>query len=574
MSNDNPVLLRPATPPEVEVARWRGFEPGREILAAGTTYSTNGRALTCDIVFERDVAVPLADGTIVYADVFRPTTSDPVPAILAWSPYGKQGGFFHLDMFPNRVGVPEEATSGLEKFEGPDPAFWCEHGYAVVNVDARGCFASEGDIQFFSPQEARDGYDVIEWIAEQEWCADSVTMAGNSWLAASQWRIASTRPPHLMAIAPWEGWTDPYRDICMWGGIPDEVNPDSLIGFGRNNAEDIGAMMKAHPLIDEYWRSKIAEIEAINVPVYAVASWTNPFHVRGTLDAFTRLDADRSWLRVHNTHEWPDLYQYEDDLLRFFDHVIKGSANGWQDTPRVRLSVLDPGGVDTINRPESEYPLARTIAKAYYLDAATSTLTDEQPGSTASTAYAATDGTAEFRYTFVEDTELTGPLKLRVFVETTQGNDLDLYVYIRKLNSHGQLRLAEFVPGAEMVGNKGALRASHRELDISASTPLVPVHAHEHEQPLRPGEIVALEVPIRPLGMFWHAGEQLQVLLSARNLQPAEAHVSGNLPDIPFSTGVPLDTSVKAIRVHTGGQYDSHLLVSYVPTTTGSATSH
>ena len=76
--------------------------------------------------------------------------------------------------------------------------------------------------------------------------------------------------------------------------------------------------------------------------------------------------------------------------------------------------------------------------------------------------------------------------------------------------------------------------------------------------------IVALEIPIRPLGMFWRAGEQLQVLLSALNLQPAELHVSGNLPDTAFSTGVP-DPSRKAIRVHTGGDHDSHLLVSYIP---------
>ncbi|ATQ30219.1 acylase [Rhodococcus ruber] len=551
------------------MARWRGFEPGQTVLQTGTTYSPNGRRLTCDIVFERDVEIPLADGTIVYADVFRPTTSDPVPAILAWSPYGKQGGFFHLDMFPNRVGVPEEATSGLEKWEGPDPAYWCAHGYAVVNVDPRGCFESGGDIEFFSPQEARDGFDVIEWIAGQQWCADAVTMSGNSWLGASQWLIAATQPPHLAAIAPWEGFTDAYRDVCMWGGIPDEVNPDSLANFGRNNVEDIGAMMKAHPLMDDYWRSKIVDIEAINVPVYVVASWTNPFHVRGTLDAFTRLDADRSWLRVHNTHEWPDLYQNEDDLLRFFDHVTKGIDNGWPETPRVRLSVLDPGGTDIVDRPETEYPLARAVTKAYYLDAASSTLSDELPSSPASTSYSAEDGTAEFRYTFTEDTELTGALKLRVFVDTTEGDDLDLYVYIRKLDAQGRLQLTEFVPGAEMVGNKGALRASHRELDTRASTPLAPVHTHEHEQPLHPGEIVALEVPIRPLGMLWHAGEQLQVLLSSKNLQPAELHVAGNLPDTPFSTGAP-DTTRRAIRVHTGGEYDSHLLVSHVPPATES----
>lgn len=180
-------------------------------------------------------------------------------------------------------------------------------------------------------------------------------------------------------------------------------------------------------------------------------------------------------------------------------------------------------------------------------------------------------GSAEFRCTFTEDTELTGPLKLRVFVEITQGDDCDVYAYIRKLDAEGRVQLTEFVPGAEMVGNKGQLRASHRELDEAASTPLVPVHTHAHEQRLEPGAIVPVEIPIRPLGMLWHAGEQLQVLLSGRNLQPAEAHVSGNLPDIPFSTGAPSDAAVKSIRVHTGGEYDSLLTVSYVPPNGSSA---
>jgi uncharacterized protein len=564
MTSDYEVLFRPAAPPETDVARWRGFEPDTRTLTAGETFSTNGRVLTCDIVFERDVEIPVSDGTVLYADVFRPASDEPVPAILAWSPYGKQGGFFHLDMFPNRVGVPEAATSGLEKFEGPDPAFWCANGYAVVNVDARGTFASEGDIQFFSPQESADGYDVIEWIAGQTWCADAVTMSGNSWLGASQWRIAATRPPHLRAIAPWEGWTDPYRDICMWGGVPDEVNPDSLIGFGRNQVEDIGAMMKAHPFIDSYWRDKVADIEAIDVPVYAVASWTNPFHVRGTLDAFTRLEPGRSWLRVHNTHEWPDLYQNEDDLLRFFDHVTKGLDNGWPNMPRVRLSILDPSGTDVVNRPENEYPLARAVARPLYLDAAAASMSDT-PTAPATTVYDAVNGTTEFRYPFGEDTELTGPLKLRIHVEAINADDVDLYVYVRKLDVEGRLRLTEFVPGAEMVGNKGVLRASHRELDRSASSPLIPVHTHEREERLRPGQVVALDIPIRPLGMFWRAGEQLEVLLSATNLQPAELHVSGNVAATPFSSGEP-GADLPAIRIHTGGERDSHLLVSHVPT--------
>lgn len=102
-----------------------------------------------------------------------------------------------------RAGVPRSAVSGLQKWEGPDPAEWCPHGYAVVNCDARGAFTSEGDIYVHSYREAFDAVDLIEWLAEQPWCDGQVALVGNSWLALMQWRIASLRPKGLAAIAPW-----------------------------------------------------------------------------------------------------------------------------------------------------------------------------------------------------------------------------------------------------------------------------------------------------------------------------------------------------------------------------------
>ena len=80
-------------------------------------------------------------------DVFRPVYNKKVPALLVWSPYGKSGaGFFTLELVPGRSGVAASKPSGMEKFEGLDPAEWVGRGYAIVNVDARGGFNSEGDI--------------------------------------------------------------------------------------------------------------------------------------------------------------------------------------------------------------------------------------------------------------------------------------------------------------------------------------------------------------------------------------------------------------------------------------------
>ena len=73
--------------------RWKQFDPATEVLPAGWRKDEGRRALDEDIIFERDICIVLRDGCKIYADVFRPPGSEneKVPAILAWSPYGKQG---------------------------------------------------------------------------------------------------------------------------------------------------------------------------------------------------------------------------------------------------------------------------------------------------------------------------------------------------------------------------------------------------------------------------------------------------------------------------------------------------
>jgi predicted acyl esterase len=121
------------------------FDPGTRTLAAGFQLDPNYRALASDIVFEKDIAVTLRDGITICIDVLRPAGVSKAPVIIAWSPYGKSSG-----MSPNRkalfglLGMDAELKSGLEKFEGPDPAYWCAHGYAICNPDPRGIGRSEG----------------------------------------------------------------------------------------------------------------------------------------------------------------------------------------------------------------------------------------------------------------------------------------------------------------------------------------------------------------------------------------------------------------------------------------------
>ena len=108
---------------------------------------------------------------------------DKVPVLIAWSPYGKTAGTAprYIGLF-NMLGMGNKWSSGLTKFEGPDPDYWCAQGYAVCNPDPRGIARSEGDITMIGSQEAYDAYDLIEWLATQEWCNGKTALTGTSYL--------------------------------------------------------------------------------------------------------------------------------------------------------------------------------------------------------------------------------------------------------------------------------------------------------------------------------------------------------------------------------------------------------
>ena len=226
--NDSyPVIYRRNQDIKSPRARYPGFKPDKKILKAGTVRREGAKVLPSDIVFERDVGVKLRDGITIYTDVFRPTGNSKVPAIIAWGPYGKQIGGQWLDDVPGRAGVPLSANSEFQKFEAPDPAYWVDKGYAILNPDARGAYYSEGNTTYWGRQLAEDGYDFVEWAAAQPWCNGKVAFSGNSYLAISQWFIGAANPPHLAALAPWEGFQDSYREASRRGGI---ANP----GFGKS----------------------------------------------------------------------------------------------------------------------------------------------------------------------------------------------------------------------------------------------------------------------------------------------------------------------------------------------------
>ena len=557
------------------------FDPGTRVLPAGFQTAPQFCPIPVDIVLEKDTAVTLRDGTTIYVDVFRPVGIEQVPVIVAWSPYGKSGGTHprNWNMF-NVLGIDQSELSGLGKFEGPDPAFWCANGYAICNPDTCGVYNSDGDSIFPGLQDGRDCHDLIEWLAARDWCTGKVAMSGNSYLAISQWFAAAEKPPHLTAIAPWEGMSDIYRDLVMRGGMPDLAFPAMWANsyVGENKREDLVAEAEQYPLINDLWKSKIAGLAQINVPAYVVASYSNLIHTQGTFRGWREIGSQEKWLRIHRTMEWPDFNEeaHKRDLLRFFDHYLKGHENGWEQTPRVRYALLDLNGNDRVDIPATEFPPGDICYVKYYLDGASQALTLEAPAGDVPTSYDAESNRAgiSFVVRFQNETELVGYPKVRLWVESEGWDDLDLFVFAQKLDAEGR-HLEQFnVPnhgeilqhltqdGAAILkykGSNGRLRASMRRLDESTSTDAIPAHSFDRVEKLKPGEIVPVEIDMFHIGLAFRAGEQLRLVITGYNL------LGGVMPNLSTGSATPqnLATVVPDNRgrhiVHTGGSRASYL---------------
>jgi uncharacterized protein len=515
---------------------------------------------------ERNVAVRLRDGVHILVDVYRPdgvAGERNLPALLGWSPYGKHNTAPRLS-WP-AAGVQDGWMSQYTAFEAPDPMYWCGHGYAVVYPDPRGSWYSEGELRHGGIGESEDCFDLITWLGEQEWSNGKVGMTGVSYLTAIQWQVAPLHPPNLAAINPFEGFSDWYREFAYHGGIPETSflpRGSGNLKYSTTRTEDTPANVLAHPLHDAYWTSKECDLEAIEVPAYVVASWSDHgLHTRGTLEAYKRMRSKQKWLEVHGRKKWAYYYEpsHVEKQRQFFDHFLKQPGIFVPAWPNVIIEVRERANVGTF-RPEREWPIARTQFQKLYLDAGQGALLDAPVLLASDVRYdpRAPEGRAVFDYVFAADTELSGHMKLHLWVEAVGANDMDLFVGIQKLDRHGEI--VPFVFYALLENGPvalGWLRASHRDLDPVRSTPEQPVHTHTREQPLAPGERVPVEIEIWPSSTLFRAGERLRLVVQGQDV------MREGLPNAPFARHE--DTRNQGTHViHAGGEFDSYLLVPVI----------
>lgn len=423
-----------------------------------------------------------------------------------------------------------------------------DHGYAVVGVNARGTACSEGVFDFLGPDYGRDGRDAIEFIAAQPWSNGAVAMGNWSWAGMSQLATASERPPHLKAIAPGMVLGDPRLDSWAPGGVPAplfvanwwqylhsrwEAARDSAVAEGDQaciaevqanmaSAEPhaLPTFLLQHPLRDETieQRRLAARTHNITVPVLSMEAFQDEAVTsRGGYYQDT-LDPVKLWLvQTNGGHDLYDSAVFQQTLLAFYDHFVKGEDNGFEHRPHVQVwmqttSSATPGKLNIDAKPSFVitrpiYPVAVT---PYVLNLDTGGRLGDTAGGGDPDKYAyprpgvAVDtdeaDTGEDGWSALDPDWRAGTA---VYTSDPMDRDLvaygsgsaDLWISATTSDTDVQVTLTEVRPdGQEMFVQRGWLRMSDRAQDDGQATMVRPA-------PLdRPATMIALTPGVPVLG--------------------------------------------------------------------------
>lgn len=575
------------------------------------------------MVIEWDVPIPMDDGLVLRADIYRPQGPGPFPVLMTHGPYSKglsfQEGYAFAwnQLARERPDALEGSSHKYQAWEAPDPEIWTrDWGYVCIRVDSRGAGRSPGYLDCYSLRETQDYASCIEWAGAQPWSNGKVGLTGISYYATNQWQVAARRPKHLAAMCPFEGASDFYRDALRHGGVltsfwmrwypaqistvqhglgsrgavnrntgesiagPETLDPQEM----AKNAADLPSQQRMTRLAtDSYFMERSPRLEDIEVPFLSRGNWGGlGLHLRGNTEAFMRAASSQKWLEMHGDTHWTEYYTREGRELmrRFFDHFLKGEDNGWDKEPSVLLNVRHPGE-KFVARRESEWPLARTQWTSSFLDGASLALSGEP---------AAMEWKVEFRgfsqgHTFyaqplARSTEITGPVTAKLFVSSST-EDADIFVALRAFAPNGREVLFQGASDPNVPLSFGWLRASQRKLDPARSLPYRPWHSHDEKQPLKPAEIYELDVEIWPTSIVLPAGYRLALTVGGQDfdhglpgptvpIAPPQygrlrmtgcaIHVHDVEDDRPASIFDGMTT------IHTGGKYASVVVLPIIPT--------
>jgi hypothetical protein len=389
-------------------------------------------------------------------------------------------------------------------------------------------------------------------------------MCGVSYLAITQWAAAATRPPHLAAIIPWEGFTDAYRDLLYPGGVREDGFTGlwtTMLRRERRSPVTIRDEQRARPLRDGWYAARTPDLARIDVPALVCASFSDHcLHSGGSFRGWAGIGSADRWLHTHRGPKWSTYYAGEAVEVqdRFLRRFLKGETAAMEGVPRVRVEVREDAATITRVRAEDAWPPAGTRLVPRYLDLQHNLLPAVAPPRSGARPFVMRGGRVRLLWTVEEDTELIGPMRLRVWVEARGADDVPLVVAVRKLRDGREVGFEGSYGYTGAPVAVGWLRASHRALDEAASTGWVPVHPHDRREPLAPGQVVPLEVAIMPSATLFRAGEALALDLTAEWPEPRD----------PLTGGFPAryERPPRGVCVlHAGGRRDSALWVPVAP---------
>ena len=567
-----------------------------------------------DMQIDWDCPIEMDDGLVLRADIFHPINKGQFSVIITYGPYAKglpfqQGYPSAWDrMAEKHPDVTAGSSNKYQNWEVVDPEKWVPDGYVCVRIDSRGCGASPGYIDHFSPRETLDFENCIEWAGQQKWSNGNVGINGVSYYGINQWQVASRQPKHLKAMCIWEGASDWYRDMTHHGGILstfwanwfDMQVKTVQYGLGNNgminqfndrpicgdtelteaelekNRCNFGDEIKAHPMMDEYHKERSAVWEKIKIPFLSAGNWGGQgLHLRGNTEGFDRAASDDKWLEMHGLEHWTEFYtDYGVNLQkRFFDHYLKGLENDWGQQPKVQLQIRHVDGFK--ERHENEWPIERTQWTKMFLDAENNLNHQHSVSSTPSLSFEAMGEGIDFKsQAFDQETEITGPLALKLFVSSSTP-DVDLFVVMRLFSDADKEVVFQGAVDPYTPIAQGWLRASHRKLDTDLSKPWRPFHSHDQKQLLNPDEIVELDIEIWPTSIVIPENYYLVLTVRGKDYEYplAETQILSNFKNQltgcgPFLHNDPFDRNENlesTTTLHFSPDSPSYLLLPIIP---------
>ncbi len=547
----------------------------------------------------KEVLVEMDDGVKIAATVTFPSLDGSAPApgrfpvVLSMTPYGRNG------------------LGGA-----PSPPLFATRGMISAVADVRGTGGSGGNLDenYFSPREARDGYELVEYLGTQPYSNGRVGMAGGSYVGITQYLTAELRPPHLAAITPAVAISDLYREGYTHGGIPNlffdaqylavqgapgtlgpNTDPALLADtvaakLGQSPPGTIAFDYLARPDDDAFYRdrSPIYRAGRIEVPALILGGWNDGLG-RGAPEMYRRLARrqgveTRLWIDPC-THKGcgppfaplttpPDAGDPAAHLFEFLakyladapaprrppvEYYVQGAgkfaeARSWP-PPRTKFRRYRLGS-GTLE-PQGE-PAASGEASYVSNPLAGLSMALDKYGTVAASPYVPLDQRLEgpngltFRTAALDEPlTLAGPMALHL-VASSSATDTDWYA-----------KLADVAPdGSESIFAEGALRASHRALDRKRSLPGRPYHTHTDPTPIEPGRSYAYDVEIWPTAYRLAPGHRLQLRITSSDLPthfPGHVRVDRDDPSRlqvepfgPTTNTVRLGESYLALPVTTG----------------------